>query len=186
MQAPEASGHVQRRCYARAHCAATLVGRKLTADIGVAIWQIPEPKQPSHACIFRNTATNVTKTYLQAQPVRARIIPQAPVRCQASPLGNATAEASGSATGQGAPAGKCPFAGIAGSTKGLLKGNGAVAEALEMPATQSFTAHKFDYTPFSGPNYQVQGLLQMCLEYGIMYASLQHGRPACGVHGACR
>ena len=72
-------------------------------------------------------------------------------------MGNSTAEASGSAASQAAPAGKCPFAGIASSTKGLFKGNGAVAEAVEMPPTQSLTAHKFDYTPFSGPNYQVQG-----------------------------
>jgi hypothetical protein len=74
-------------------------------------------------------------------------------------MGSSTAEASASAS-QTASTSKCPFAGIASTTKSLFKGNGAAAPALESPPTQSFTAKKFDYTPFSNSSYQVPDFMQ--------------------------
>ena len=72
---------------------------------------------------------------------------------------SATAEASASAS-QTASTSKCPFAGIASTTKGLFSGNGAAAPAAEAP-TQSFTAKKFDYTPFSNSSYQVPACVKV-------------------------
>lgn len=50
---------------------------------------------------------------------------------------------------------KCPFSGILQTSKGLLKNSAAAPTLEESPTATRVIGQKFDYTPFSGPNYQV-------------------------------
>ena len=83
----------------------------------------------------------------QVMPARARVPRAVSVRCQ---VGASSTTDSASTSGS-----KCPFSGIMKTSKGLLQNSAAAPTLEESPTTTSFVGQKFDYTPFSGPNYQV-------------------------------
>lgn len=84
---------------------------------------------------------------LQAPVARARVPRAVSVRCQTA--ATSTPE-SVSTSGS-----KCPFSGILQTSKGLLRNDAAAPTIEELPTSTRVIGEKFDYTPFSGPNYQV-------------------------------
>ena len=68
---------------------------------------------------------------------------------------------------------KCPFSGIMQTSKGLLKNSAAAPTLEEAPTSTRVIGQKFDYTPFSGPNYQV------CMRQPIALMPVQNFR-CCG------